>query len=325
MKRDASVLRDLLADARTSYEQRAGSISFIAHAIETKALAGKKIYVSRDLNCGFGDTFQFAPLCVLLQRMGAQVTLGIQKILVPLLSSSSCADEVIMASADEAPPANGKQYDAAVTMMSLPAVLGINVPEDLPSIPRIAPRPERNELWQKKLENEKRLKIGLCWEASKKNDADMRIPMAHRSMQLAPLLLALGSLQRTGKVALSCLQQVSAEDKENFEIFKDAFEPLETPNKDFDKNAFEDTAAVMKQMDIVISPDTATAHLAAAVGTPEVITALPFSSDWRWVVGSDKSPWYPTVTCYKQEQPFDWTPVITNLVTHIKKSLEKRS
>ena len=73
-------------------------------------------------------------------------------------------------------------------------------------------------------------------------------------------------------------------------------------------NDFADTAAVIGQLDLVISVDTAVAHLAGALGKP-VWVVLPHPGDWRWMMGRDDSPWYPTMRLFRQSTPGDWGPV----------------
>ncbi len=79
---------------------------------------------------------------------------------------------------------------------------------------------------------------------------------------------------------------------------------------------FSDTAAFIKNLDLIISVDTAVAHLAGALGKP-VWTLLPFSSDWRWMLNHEDSPWYPTMRLFRQSAPGNWNTVIA----HIEKEL----
>ena len=74
-------------------------------------------------------------------------------------------------------------------------------------------------------------------------------------------------------------------------------------------STFEETAALMENLDLVITVDTAIAHLAGALGRP-VWTLLPFSCDWRWLAGRDDTPWYPTMRLFRQKRPRDWAEVI---------------
>jgi ADP-heptose:LPS heptosyltransferase len=79
-----------------------------------------------------------------------------------------------------------------------------------------------------------------------------------------------------------------------------------------DQKNFLDTAALVAQMDMVLSIDTAMAHLAGALGKP-VWIMLPFSADWRWLLGRSDSPWYPTARLFRQKQPGDWNGVVAEV------------
>jgi hypothetical protein len=83
---------------------------------------------------------------------------------------------------------------------------------------------------------------------------------------------------------------------------------------------FSDTAAIIMSLDLVISVDTAVAHLAGALGKP-VWTLLPFAPDWRWMLNRDDSPWYPTMRLFRQPSPGDWESVISRVHNELEKSL----
>jgi ADP-heptose:LPS heptosyltransferase len=90
--------------------------------------------------------------------------------------------------------------------------------------------------------------------------------------------------------------------------------PIFDPGEDVDRvhGAFMDTAAIMKNLDLVITSDTAVAHLAGALGVP-VWVALPFVPNWRWLLDRTDSPWYPTMRLFRQEQPGDWADVFEKM------------
>ena len=81
---------------------------------------------------------------------------------------------------------------------------------------------------------------------------------------------------------------------------------------------FADTAALIEQLDLVISIDTAVAHLAGAMGRP-VYLMLPFAPDWRWLLGRTDSPWYPTMRIFRQQHPGEWSEVIVRLQSALDK------
>jgi ADP-heptose:LPS heptosyltransferase len=85
---------------------------------------------------------------------------------------------------------------------------------------------------------------------------------------------------------------------------------------------FSDTAALVANLDMVISIDTAVAHLAGALGKP-VWTLLPFVPDWRWLLNRDDSPWYPTMRLFRQPSPGDWETVISRIQSDLSKIIHK--
>jgi len=101
--------------------------------------------------------------------------------------------------------------------------------------------------------------------------------------------------------------------------------PLHIFDDDFDKKhgSFMDTAAVMEHMDLIITVDTAIAHLAGALGRP-VWLLLPYSTDWRWIVNRTDSPWYPTMRIFKQPAPFDWDNVMTAIYYELEQIQKQR-
>jgi hypothetical protein len=102
--------------------------------------------------------------------------------------------------------------------------------------------------------------------------------------------------------------------------------PVRTLGADFDEahGAFMDTAAVMMNLDLVIAPDTAVAHLAGALGVP-IWVALPFAPDWRWPLDREASPWYPTVRLFRQRRWSDWSDVFERMATMLRDQLASRT
>src|SRR5262249_12779467 len=88
------------------------------------------------------------------------------------------------------------------------------------------------------------------------------------------------------------------------------------PQLDEASGAFMDTAAVMKGLDLVVTIDTSVAHLAGALGVP-VWVALPFAPDWRWLLGREDSPWYPSMRLFRQSQPGHWLPVLERVASEV--------
>ena len=267
-------------------------------------LAGKTILLTPE--GGLGDTIHFVRYAQRLGDKGAEVIVAAQAPLIPLLSGCPFIDRLL--------PINTKKpaHDASATLMSLPAIFADskkNVPK---TIPYIFPPKERIEYWRQYMKDDSNIKIGICWQPNMHNDIS-RLPIARRGIPLA----LFGDLAALPNVTLYSLQQKEGLDQLkdisslfNIHIFDDSF--------DVTHGSFIDTAAVIQNLDLVISTDTATAHLAGALGKP-VWLLLPYASDWRWILGKKESPWYPTMHIFKQSEPFDWESVIDDVLDVFKK------
>lgn len=127
-------------------------------------------------------------------------------------------------------------------------------------------------------------------------------------------LAALAAIARLTDVRLISLQKGDGADQ------LDAFEgPIETLGPQFDEGggAFLDTAAAMMTADLIVTTDTSIAHLAGALGRP-VFVALRHTPEWRWLLGRDDSPWYPSMRLFRQTAPGDWTGVCERIIVAIK-------
>lgn len=169
------------------------------------------------------------------------------------------------------------------------------------------------EKWKQCLEHDKTFKIGLCWqsEAGIKNGTLIPGP---RSLNLS-LLAPLAALPN---VTLYSLQKSFGTHQLNEIPFKISYFP------DFDTThgAFTDTAAIMKNLDLIITVDTSIAHLAGALGIP-VWVVLCKNSDFRWFKNRSDSPWHPTMKLFRQTDQGNWTTVIDQLLKELKSQLVK--
>jgi hypothetical protein len=102
--------------------------------------------------------------------------------------------------------------------------------------------------------------------------------------------------------------------------------PVETFGSDFDAgaDAFVDTAAVMAELDLIVTSDTAVAHLAATLGRPTWV-ALKFVPEWRWMLGRNDSPWYPTVRLFRQQELYRWAPVFEDIAGALSEVLARKA
>ena len=269
--------------------------------LQNNTIAGKRIVLVAE--GGLGDTINFIRYAQRLKQMGAHITAAIQAPLIPLLSRCTYIDSLI--------PTNGAipAYDARATLMSLPAFFNDDEDSIPQNIPYVFPDPDRIAYWKKELQQDTSFKIGICWQPDVHNDVS-RLPIARRGIPLS-FFYTLGS---TPGVTLYSLQK-----HEGLEQLKNI--PTQITLKTFDENfdvthgSFMDTAALMHSLDLIISTDTATAHLAGAMGK-RVWLLLAYNTDWRWLAERSDSPWYPTMRIFKQERPFDWKSAIKNLHTH---------
>ncbi len=266
--------------------------------IRTNNIAGKTILLTPE--GGIGDTINFVRYAQRLREMGAHVIVVVQTPLMNLFARCYYIDQLL------SPNSSQPSYDARATLMSLPAILA-DTEETIPkNIPYIFPEPHRLVYWHKQLKHDTNIKIGICWQPDVHNDVS-RMPIARRGIPLS-LFYQLGS---TPGITLYSLQKKEGLDQlnklpaqVNLHVFDKSF--------DVDHGSFVDTAAVIHEMDLIISTDTATAHLAGAMGK-KVWLLLPYATDWRWLHNRTDSAWYPTMRIFKQPHPFDWQSVMESV------------
>lgn len=276
--------------------------------LRTGTISGKRILLT--MEGGIGDTINFLRYADRLKQMGAIIYVAIQKELIPLCSRCPYIDKLFV---------NGQampQHDARATLMSLPALLYDTESTMASNVPYLNADPTLVEFWKEPLHADKNIKIGICWQASVHNDVS-RMPIARRGIPLTKLI----TLAQIPNISLYSLQKI-----EGLEQLKDIekYPNVMIPDSSFDKDPFMDTAAVMMHLDLVISVDTAIAHLAGALGRP-VWLLLPYATDWRWIHNRTDSPWYPTMQVFQQPAPFDWDTVMQNVQTQLLKMLKKSS
>ncbi len=237
---------------------------------------------------GLGDTLQFIRYVPLLEQLGARTIVEVQPPLVSLLRSSGM--ENIIAHGAARP-----DFDAYVFMLSLPRLLRTrldNIPAD---VPYLVADSALIASWRQSLAALRGFRVGIQWQGNPDYlfDALRSVPL----LEFAPLAavrdVCLINLQRK-----EGLDQLPAA-RERFAIH-DLGDDV-----DASRGTFVDTAAVMKNLDLVVTSDTATAHLAGALGVP-VWVALPSVAEWRWMSQRDDSPWYPGMRLFRQSEPNVW-------------------
>jgi len=262
-------------------------------------LAGKTILLRPE--GGLGDTIQFLRYAKKLKQHGARIIAIVQRELYPLVQHCEYIDQ-LMTVGSVVPCA----YDDTTTFMSMAAIWYPYHKEIVQEIPYITPDQDRSAYWKEYLCQDTNFKIGICWGASIHNDKS-RAPIARRGIPLSQLY----PLHDIPGVSLYSLQRFDGED-ELLDVPEDI--SIKTFGPDFDRThgAFVDSAAIIQHLDLVISVDTATAHLTGALGKP-VFLMLPYSTDWRWIAHRTTSPWYPSMHIFKQARPFDWNTVVQDI------------
>lgn len=234
---------------------------------------------------GFGDLLQFARFLPLIRPRVGRLMATCHPSLRRLMETVEGVD-VVVSDAAEHPLALAA--DATVPLMSLPRLLGTTL-ETLPAtVPYLQAPPEDVARWRDRIAGNTNLRVGLAWASSGSLKNDRRSLTLEA---LAPLLAVEG-------VHFYSLQPGARADG--------------LVDHTADLRDFADTAALMTHLDLVISVDTAVAHLAGALGRP-VWTLLPCTPEWRewrWLLDRDDSPWYPTMRLFRQDRPGEWNALI---------------
>jgi tetratricopeptide (TPR) repeat protein len=254
-------------------------------------IAGKTILLHSDE--GLGDTIQFSRYATMVAKRGARVILEVQDAVHPLLSGIEGVTLCLPKTGTVLP-----EFDLHCPLSSLPLAFGTRL-ETIPAAVSYlqAPPEARLQAWAARLGPHDKLRVGLVWSGNPahSNDRNRSMPLAALSTILDPraCFVSLQKDVRSGdKAALSGRQEIV----------------------DFteDLSDFVDTAALMAGLDLVIAVDTSVAHLAGALGRPTWVL-LPYTPDYRWLLGRDDSPWYPTVRLFRQGEDRDYAGVLTRV------------
>jgi len=242
---------------------------------------------------GLGDTIQFCRFAPLLAARGFDVTILTRKAMAPLLATLA---GVTIATEPDALAQDPRPL-RWLPLLSVPGVLGTR-PDSVPAaVPYLSAEPERVEAWRARLGGG--FKIGINWASGHSDKPHFK----QRDVPLA----AFAAVAALPGVQLISLQKGPAAAQITEVPFSDRIMTLNA-DPDADADFFLDTAAVMMSLDLVVTCDTSVAHLAGALARP-VFTAMPVIGDWRWLLGRDDTPWYPTLRLFRQDAGSRWEPV----------------
>ncbi len=250
-------------------------------------LTGKSILLYAEQ--GLGDTIQFVRYAELLKDLGATVIVECQPAMLPLLKSCRGIDELV-GQGDNLPG-----FDYQCPLLSLAGTLKTR----LDAIPARAPYLFADQAlaaaWRERLQTPRGYRIGINWHGREGHQEAARRDI--------PLKLFAGLAEGIPSMQFVCLQKGAGQEELN------SFPAIQTfANLDLAHGAFMDTAAIMMNLDLVITSDTSVAHLPGALGVP-VWVPLPYVSNWRWLLDRDDSPWYPTMRLFRQKRAGDWEEV----------------
>jgi tetratricopeptide (TPR) repeat protein len=256
------------------------------------SLAGRTIL----LHCeqGFGDTLQYIRYAQLVKQQGGRVIVSCPLPLTRLLARCAAVDRVLapgerLANAD---------YDVHAPLLSLPRIFGTTL-ETVPArVPYLSPDPDLAEQWKHELGENSGLKIGIAWQGNPnfKKDRARSIP-----------LLQFAGIARTPGVRVYSLQMGVG--REQLARLGSQTTIIDLGDRLGD---FHNTAAIVRNLDLVISSDSAPVHLAGALAVP-VWVPIAFAPYWTWMLDREDNPWYPTMRLFRQRRPGDWSDVFARL------------
>jgi tetratricopeptide (TPR) repeat protein len=261
-------------------------------------ITGKRILLYAEQ--GLGDTLQFVRYARLVAELGANVILEVPKDLCSIVQSTNPTFEVVESGGSYS------EFDYHCSLMSLPLCLGttlMTIPDETPYL-----FADQQKVSQFNRNNDEKIRVGLVWSGSTSHKND-----ANRSVALEALRPLLGL-----DASFHCLQK---EIRDSDLATLNTLPKLQLYTDQLDD--YSDTAALIETMDLIISVDTATAHLAGAMDKPTWIL-VPSNPDFRWLLTRDDSPWYPSAVLFRQAQMQHWDPVIFKVSNELKKVINRK-
>ena len=260
-------------------------------------LAGKTILLQCEQ--GLGDTIQFCRYVKPVAALGARVILQVPKALAVLLESLEGISELVVEGATLPP------FDYYCPLLSLPMALRTTLASVPGEVPYLGVSASRKRDWSARLGQHEKPRVGLVWSGGfRPAQPELWAENHRRNIPLAKL----ASLRHAGLQFYS-LQKGQPAESELAQLRVANWDGPEIEDLTSELHDFADTAALIEQLDVVISVDTSTAHVAGALGKPVWILNR-FDACWRWLLDRDDTPWYPTARLYRQGSPGDWDGVV---------------
>jgi tetratricopeptide (TPR) repeat protein len=299
------LLRANFAKGWSEYEWRWRTTGFQRPAFDQPRWDGSELHGRTILlyaEQGLGDTLQFIRYVPGVRQRGGRAIVQCQAPLQQLLASMPGIEELVPEGASL--PA----FDVQAPLLSLPGIFNTSL-QTLPSaVPYLAADADLVTHWQRRLDALQGFKVGIAWQGNPtfRNDRLRSIPLNQWNRLAQVEGVHLISLQKgPGTEQLAKLRG-------QFSVV-DLGESLDEAS-----GAFMDTAAIMMNLDLVISSDSAVPHLAGALGVP-VWVALPLAPDWRWLLEREDSPWYPTMRLFRQQRYGNWDDVFERMAEELRR------
>jgi Flp pilus assembly protein TadD len=254
-----------------------------------ESLQGKSLLIFTEQ--GYGDIINFCRYIPLINKANGKIYLNCQLEMVSLMKTLSCIDRIIPRG-DENPA-----VDYYIPLQSLPLVFETTLETIPANVPYLTTDQEKVAYWRDFFEAQPaKLKVGICWRGR---------PNLVNTINRTCGLYYFEPLFSIPNIAFFSLQKELLPEEEgrlsNIICLGDKL------------NDFTDTAAIIEQLDLVITIDTSIAHLAGALNKP-VWNLLPYTPDWRWFLNRRDSPWYPSMHLYRQSAPNDWKSIFTQVM-----------
>ena len=274
-------------ETRWNYEHLAGTLPNYSQPRWTgQDVQDKTVLVIGEQ--GHGDNIQFVRFVGDIAARGARVILTLNPSLKPLIIGE--AIPTILTDGDALP-----EFDYWIPIMSIPAVIGTTV-DNIASVQYyLTADTALQRAWQERLGPKRRLRVGFCWSGRRDTWINR-----HKAM---PFEVMLELIQRNPGYEWVNLQSDCTE-QEEAELVAAGVTAYPGAIRNF-----ADTAALLMHMDVVLSVDTAVAHLAGALGRPVWVMLSQYALDWRWLLDRDSSPWYTTARLFRQPVQGDWSSV----------------
>ena len=274
-------------ESRWNYEHLAGTLPRFNQPQWTgQDLKDKTVYVIGEQ--GHGDNIQFVRFVGDLADRGAKVILAVNQSLKPLFIGHAISN--IVCDGDPLP-----EFDYWIPIMSIPKVLGTTLDNIAQVQYYLTADTQKQQLWQQVLGPKRRLRVGFCWSGRRDTWINR-----HKGMPFETMLDLIKRNPNYEWINLQC--DCTAE--EEAELVKAGVTAYPGAVKDF-----ADSAALLMHMDVVLSVDTAVAHLAGALGRPVWVMLSQYALDWRWLLNRDSSPWYTTARLFRQPKMGNWASV----------------